>query len=210
MTDPLAGPASASSRGKSQTGRFMVLLNLAVLVVNFVLVVAHSDTQERVLRATTRMACDSPAPPWLRARAFADLSRREASGRRGALDARRVADAGGRTGAQGGAQHSLGGAIGQVPHARLLKYLARVEGLDALSSPQLDAVYGALEHTCRALLQASERVRRRKHGGAGARRSAEQARERIEQDVANRLRQAQIQDDQLLARLVRVVVSSAG
>jgi len=173
--------------------RVPLLLNLAILVVNFILIVAHTDSQERVLRATTRMACESPVPGWLRSRETDSLDYRDESSSTAA-----------------GMSDAEAGAIGQVPHARLLKYLSRVRGLDTLSSAQLDAVYAALEHTCRALLDAGKRVRSTPRGGAAARRSATEARERIEREVADRLRGAQIQDDRLLARLVRVVVSSAG
>ncbi|MHC4955736.1 MAG: hypothetical protein ACYTGZ_17935 [Planctomycetota bacterium] len=168
--------------------RLVLLLNVAVLIVNFVLVIAASDSQERVLRATTRMACECPALPSPYLRTEAPDSTAADRPERGAI----------------------GGAIGQVPHIRLLKYLSRVDGLDSLSGKQLNAVYSALEHCCRALVEAGDRVRRAPTGGAAARRSAEAARERVEQEVADRLRAAEIQDRGLVARLVRVVVSSAG
>ena len=43
--------------------RLVLLLNLAILIVNFVLIIAASDSQERVMRATTRMACEPAALP---------------------------------------------------------------------------------------------------------------------------------------------------
>lgn len=187
-------PRTASSGTPSRIPRVPLLLNLAILVVNFILIVAHTDSQERVLRATTRMACETPAPRYWRSR---ELGWEDDDSVASSSKSDRNRDA-------------MAGTIGQVPHARLLKYLSRVQGLDALSSAQLDAVYSALEHTCRALLEAGERVRSTPRGGAAARRTAAEARERIEREVTDRLRGAQIQDDRLLARLVRVVVSSAG
>jgi len=185
-----------------------LLLNLAILVVNFILIVAHTDSQERVLRATTRMACETPAPRYWRSRGESPRSRGESPRSRelGWEDDDSVAS----SSKSDRNRDAMAGTIGQVPHARLLKYLSRVQGLDALSSAQLDAVYSALEHTCRALLEAGERVRSTPRGGAAARRTAAEARERIEREVTDRLRGAKIQDDRLLARLVRVVVSSAG
>ena len=185
---------SPDSGTPTRIPRVPLLLNLAILVVNFILIVAHTDSQERVLRATTRMACEMPAPGYVRSR---ELGWEDDGSVASSSKSDRNRDA-------------MAGTIGQVPHARLLKYLARVQGLDTLSSAQLDAVYSALEHTCRALLEAGERVRSTPRGGAAACRTAAEARERIEREVADRLRGAQIQDDRLLARLVRVVVSSAG
>ena len=184
--------------------RLPLLLNLVVLIVTVVVVVAHSDSQERVLRATTRMACEVTAAPspWYR-----DSVTQSGAG----TQARAVSGGGAINGAINGA---IRGGIGQVSHIRLLKYLARVDGLEQLSPSQLDAVYEALEHCCRVLVEAGGGVRERSVnrslGGAGARRSAEAARDRAEREVESRLRAAAIPDGELLARLVRVVVSSAG
>ena len=176
--------------------RLPLLLNLVVLIVTVVVVVAHSDSQERVLRATTRMACEVTAAPSLWYRHAADQRRAADQERDEAVDG------------------AIRGGIGQVSHIRLLKYLARVDGLEELSPSQLDAVYEALENCCRVLVEAGGGVRERSVnrslGGAGARRSAEEARDRAEREVESRLRAAAIPDGELLARLVRVVVSSAG
>jgi len=182
--------------------RLPLLLNLVVLIVTVIVVVAHSDSQERVLRATTRMACEVTAAPspWFR----------------GVADPREAADPRGDETRIGGVaiDGAIRGGIGQVSHIRLLKYLARVDGLEELSPSQLDAVYEALENCCRVLVVAGGGVRERSVnrslGGAGARRSAEEARDRAQREVESRLRAAAIPDGELLARLVRVVVSSAG
>jgi len=178
-----------SRKGWPVNSQLTLLLNLAVLIVTVIVVVAHADSQERVLRATTRMVCDSPLP-----RDVVDRYAQEATLAR----------------QRGAADGAIGGAIGQVSHIRLLKYLSRVDGLEALSPGQLEAVYEALEDCCRVLVEAGVRVRRTSTSGARARSSAEAARERAEQQVTRRLRAAAIPEGELLARLVRVVVSSAG
>jgi len=153
--------------------RVACLLNLLILIVNFVLVCVHTETDVRVLRAATRAAA---APiPWR-------VSERRPDRANG--DAR-------------------AGAIGPIPHTRLLKFLALLEGAEALSAPQREAVYEALAHCCEELPRAAELVRA--SGG-----DPRAVRERVEHEVADRLRAAAIADDAIVARLVRVVVASAG
>ncbi|MHC4939324.1 MAG: hypothetical protein ACYTHK_10175 [Planctomycetota bacterium] len=91
--------------------------------------------------------------------------------------------------------------IGAVPHTRLLKFLALLD--TELPAPQREAVFAALEHCCVELPRAAALVRA--SGG-----DPRVARTRIEHEVADRLRGAAIADDETLARLVRIVVSSAG
>ena len=175
--------------------RLPLLLNLIVLIVTVVVVVAHTESQDRVLRVTTRMACESPPP--LRWPVRQDAQAGDPEG-------------GDRAEEAGASPGAISGAIGQLSHIRLLKYLARVDGIDQLSADQLEAVYAALEECCHALVEAERSVRTVSGGGAGARRAAAAARSRVEDAVAHRLRAADVPDGALLARLVRVVVSSAG
>jgi len=158
--------------------RVPLLLNLLILVVNFVLLCAHADSDARVLRATTR-AAEIPLfrPRWTPVSASGAVANRDTT-----------------PGARG--------AIGPIPHTRLLKFLARLDGSAELSGPQREAVYDALAHCCEALPRAARSVR----SGRGDPRVA---RDRIEREVADRLRSARIRDEEL-ARLVRVVVASAG
>ena len=149
--------------------RSVCLLNLLILVVNFVLVCVHSDTEVRVLRATTRAA----AAPVVRVRPVGREYRDSAD------------------------------AIGPIPHTRLLKFLALLDGALDLSAAQREAVYEALAHCCEALPRAAESVR--SSGG-----DARAARDRVEREVGALLRAAAIEDDATVARLVRVVVASAG
>jgi len=144
--------------------RIPLLLNLLVLVVNFVLVCAIAENDARAAAAPLPAPVLRPAPPPNRAN---------------------------------------DGAIGPVPHTRLLKFLARLDGAADFSRPQHEAVYDALAHCCAAMPRAAEGVRR-------TRGDPRAARARIEAEVAARLRAAEFRDDAVVARLVRVVVASAG
>jgi len=192
--------------------RLPLLLNLAVLIVTVVLVVAHTDAQDRVLRVTTRMACE-PAPlpygtgPQRMGSVGVGVGR---AAFRDAPESGEGASGEGASGVGASGDGAIPGAIGQLSHIRLLKYLARVDGLEELSAAQLEAVYGALEDCCRLLVQAGRGVRAAPAGGADTRRSAAATRSRVEDTVERRLREAAIPEGELLARLVRVVVSSAG
>jgi len=92
--------------------RIPLLLNLLVLVVNFVLVCAIAENDDRALRVTTRAAAAPLPAPVLRP----------------APPPNRAND----------------GAIGPVPHTRLLKFLARLDGAADFSRPQREAVYDAM------------------------------------------------------------------
>ena len=154
--------------------RIPLLLNVLILIVNFVLVCVLAENDGRALRATARAAA-APIPmpvfrPEVRSAPPANRASRDA--------------------------------IGPIPHTRLLKFLARLDGAGDFSRPQREAVYDALAHCCAAMPRAAEGVRR-------SRGDPRLARERIEREVAARLRAAAFRDD-AVARLVRVVVASAG
>jgi len=159
--------------------RTPLLLNLVILLVNFVLLVAHAASEDRVFRAA-RQSAAAPAP-WRR------------------LVHRPVAT----PGFDGSdTNRATGGAIGPIPHTRLLKFLSVADDADELSPAQREAVVDALEACCRSLRSASAAWLRETE-------NPRTARERIVRDVAARLRAAELPDD-ALARLVRVVVASAG
>ena len=151
--------------------RSAVLLNLAILLVNFLLVCVHSEAEGRVLRVATRMPAARPILRWRPAPSEPDRD----------TD---VANA-------------------PVPHTRLLKYLARLDEFDELTSDQREALYTALDHCCDEFAEGVELVRR-SHSEPRV------VHDRVRASVAARLRAVDIDDDERLARLVRVVVASAG
>ena len=170
-----------------------LVLNLLILIVNFVLICVHSEAEVRVLRIATRAPAAQPILRWRpRDPDFPDSAsraNRDRVFRDGPVRDRPIRD--------------RPGAIGPVPHTRLLKFLSHLDGVDELSRPQRDAIYAALEHCCSAFPAGAELVR-------VSRSDPRAVREQVERQVADRLRAADIRDDAQLARLVRVVVASAG
>ena len=160
--------------------RTPLLLNLVILLVNFVLLCANAASDDRMFRAARRSAA---APvPWRR------LVTAVPESPPGSHPPH--------------ANRATPGAIGPIPHTRLLKFLAVADGGNELSPAQRAAVVDALESCCRSLRSASQAWLR-------AVEDPRAARERIVRDVTDRLRAAQLPDE-ALARLVRVVVASAG
>jgi hypothetical protein len=94
--------------------------------------------------------------------------------------------------------------------ARLVKFLARAEELDRLTPAQVDALYLAHDHCRSELEEGGERLRRAAHGGARTRRLLGDLRARVRRNVEDTFRAADVSDRELLARLVRVVLASAG
>lgn len=168
--------------------RSSVLLNLLILVVHFVLIAAQTETEGRFMRATMRVH----AIPAVRLPALSGV----------ALPVRVRSDDSVLSRSQ-----AAGGAIGTISHARLAKYLARLEqersGSIALTAAQRDAVFEALAQCGRDYAAAAARWR-----SDPAKWRAKY--ETVEHTVMQRLRSAAIRDEAKLARLVRIVVSSAG
>jgi len=164
--------------------RVSLLLNLLILVVHFVLIVAQTETEGRFLRAVARAHAIPASFPRVFPRPSQDVSSGEAD--RGAIGV---------------------GANVAISHARLAKYLARTaherSRLAELSPDQRDAVFEALAQCGRDYAAAAMRWR-----NDPDRWRAEY--DTVERAVAERLRSAAIQDKTTLARLVRIVVSSAG
>jgi hypothetical protein len=166
-----------------------LLLNLLILVVHFVLIAAQTETDGRFMRAAVQAhAIPAAFPrvfPNVSARVFAAGDGRESNGR----------------GANGR------GANVAISHARLAKYLARTgpgrSDLAALSPEQRVAVFEALAQCGRDYAAAASHWRDDPDGWRAEFETAEHA-------VAKRLRSAAIEDEATLARLVRIVVSSAG
>lgn len=148
--------------------RVMLLLNLAVLVVNFALTCGATETQVRVLRSTARTLA---TPSTLR--------------RLGPPPERR---------------------LGAVPLARFVKYLARLDRRQQLTPPQVAALYRALEDCAAELTRGGRRLRVVRDDGDHARRLVE----RVQQRIAATLKAADVPEGETLARLVRVVMASAG
>lgn len=145
--------------------RVVLLLNLAILVSNFVVSLGATETQVRLVRTTARAAFDGPvAAP--------------APGARG-------------------------------PATRLVKYLGRLERLADLTPRQVRALCLALDDCSDELAQGGEALRRGLRG-AHAQRLLGDLRARVERKVESTLRAADVADGELLARLVRIVVASAG
>ena len=158
--------------------RVILLLNLAVLVVNFFVSLGATETQARVLRTTARVAFSQPLvlPPRPHpAPAAPAPTVREPS-----------------------------------PMARLVKFLARSEELDRLTPAQVDALYLAHDY-CRQELEAEgDKLRGAAYGGAHTRRLLGDLRARVRRNVEDTFRAAEVSDREVLARLVRVVLASAG
>lgn len=153
--------------------RVILLLNLAVLVVNFLVSLGATETQTRVLRTTARVAFSQPlVPP--------------------------VSPLPGSTASRSG------------PTARLVKFLARAEELDRLTPAQVDALYDAHDYCRHELEQVGEELRGAAFGGARMRRLLGDLSARVRRQVEDTFRAAEVSDRELLARLVRVVLASAG
>lgn len=158
--------------------RVILLLNLAVLVVNFFVSLGATETQAHVLRTTARVAFSQPLVP------------------------RRVPVP--ETAAPPPA------APEPAPTARLVKFLARSEELDRLTPAQVDALYVAHDHCRQALEEGGGRLRGAAYGGARTRRLLGDLRARVRRNIEDMFRAAEVSDRELLARLVRVVLASAG
>ena len=157
--------------------RVILLLNLAVLVVNFFVSLGATETQTQVLRTTARVAFSQPLVP--RSRPPAPLPPGPVS-------------------------------LDPSPTARLVKFLARSEELDRLTAAQVDALFGAHDY-CRAELEeGGVKLRGAAYGGARTRRLLGDLRARVRKSVEDTFRAADVSDRELLARLVRVVLASAG
>ena len=148
--------------------RVTLLLNLAILVVNFALACGATETQVRVLRSTARTLATPSVPRWL-----------------GPPPERR---------------------LGAVPLARFVKYLARLDRTQRLTPPQVAALYRALEDCAAELTRGGRRLRVVRDDGDHARRLVE----RLERRIAATLKAADVPEGETLARLVRVVMASAG
>ena len=156
--------------------RVILLLNLAVLVVNFFVSLGATEAQTQVLRTTARVAFSQPLVPRPRPHPVpAAPTVREPS-----------------------------------PMARLVKFLARSEELDRLTPAQVDALYLAHDY-CRHELEAEGgKLRGAAYGGAHTRRLLGDLRARVRRNVEDTFRAAEVSDREVLARLVRVVLASAG
>ena len=128
--------------------RVTLLLNLAILVVNFALACGATETQVRVLRSTARTLATPSVPRWL----------------------------------------------GPPPERRLG------------AVPQVAALYRALEDCAAELTRGGRRLRVVRDDGDHARRLVE----RLERRIAATLKAADVPEGETLARLVRVVMASAG
>jgi hypothetical protein len=102
------------------------------------------------------------------------------------------------------------GEAASVPRTRLLKYLARLEELDRLSPQQVAAVCRAFEAACEGLSDPDALARVRGLGGPDASRLVAGMDDRVRSQVAETLRAADVPEGELLHKLVRIVVSSAG
>jgi len=151
--------------------KITLLLNVAVLVTNFVVCLGATETQVQVARAAVRTVCAVPCAPRIPPPPAAPPP---AAG------------------------------------ARLVKCLARLDGLDRLTPAQVEALFLAHDHCRRELAAGGERLLAAAHDGARARAHVEALRARVSRDVAATLKAAQVPDGELLARLVRVVMASAG
>ena len=171
--------------------QLILLLNLAVLVVNFFLAWGSSESQQRVLRATARASFQAPIPP-----RFARVPLRADSGPFG--------------GPPGSANATASGRVGGVPRARLVKYLYKLSALERLSARQVEALLRGLAYSCREFSSASDRLGEARFDGAGARAIIGQAHHRIRNELESSLRGAALDDSELLGQLVRIVLSSAG
>jgi hypothetical protein len=87
-----------------------------------------------------------------------------------------------------------------------VKYLARFDRTHQLTAPQVAALYRALEDCAAELTRGGRRLRVVRDDGDHARRLVE----RIERKVAETLKAADVPEGETLARLVRVVMASAG
>jgi hypothetical protein len=153
--------------------RVTLLLNLAILVVNFALACGATETQVRVLRSTARTLATPSVPSRLGLRRLGPPPERR---------------------------------LGAVPLARFVKYLARLDGTQRLTPPQVAALYRALEDCAAELTRGGRRLRVVRDDGDHARRLVE----RLERRIAATLKAADVPEGETLARLVRVVMASAG
>jgi hypothetical protein len=96
------------------------------------------------------------------------------------------------------------------PMARLVKFLARSEELDRLTVAQVDALFDAHEYCRHELEEGGVKLRGAAYGGARTRRLMGDLRARVRRNVEDTFRAAEVSDRELLARLVRVVLASAG
>ena len=101
-------------------------------------------------------------------------------------------------------------AVVRVPAARFVKYLGRLERLPDLTPGQMRALCLALEYCCDELARGGAALRRRPPGGADARLFLGDLHARVHRNVESTLRAADVADGELLARLVRIVLASAG
>ena len=155
--------------------RVILLLNLAVLVVNFFVSLGATEAQTRVLRTTARVAFSQPLVLPARPRPRPAPAAREPS-----------------------------------PMARLVKFLARSEELDRLTPAQVDALYLAHDYCRHELEEGGVKLRGAAYGGAQTRRLLGDLRARVRRNVEDTFRAAEVSDREVLARLVRVVLASAG
>jgi len=158
--------------------RVILLLNLAVLVVNFFVSLGATETQAQVLRTTARVAFSQPLvlpPRPLPAPKAPAPAAREPS-----------------------------------PTARLVKFLARSEELDRLTPAQVDALFLAHDYCRHELEEGGGKLRGATYGGADTRRLLGDLRARVRRNVEDSFRAAEVSDREVLARLVRVVLASAG
>lgn len=158
----------------------LLLLNVAVLAVNFALSLGATDTQAKVLRTTARLGCGAPVVAVRAAPAPAPAP-----------------------------APPLHPAAPDAPTARLVKFLARAEELDGLSPRQVEAVRQAAVG-CRRALARSAAALRGAVDGARARRALGDVEARVRREVAAALRAARVPEGEVLARLVRIVMASAG
>jgi hypothetical protein len=153
----------------------VLLVNLAVLVVNFVVAWSTTDSHVCVLRTSARVAHSAP----LLAPAAPEVRAREEE-------------------------------AASVPRTRLLKYLARLEEIDRLSPQQVAALCRAFEAACEGLSDPDALARVRGLGGPAASRLVAGMDDRIRRQVSETLRAADVPEGELLQKLVRIVLSSAG
>lgn len=127
--------ASAPGSRPPLSGRWVVLLNLLILVVHFALIAAHTQTEERFLRAAVRAHALPASRPLVRR---VPLERSPGESRQ------LVADP---------------GASASYAHARLANFLSHVEPPPQLSGEQRRAVFRALSECGGAFQRAAVRWR---------------------------------------------------
>ena len=148
-----------------------LVLNAAILLVNFAVSLGSTDTQIQIARAAVRTVAEpapAPAPP-----------------------AAPVEDP-------------------RAPAVRLVKYLARLRGLETLSPDQIEALRLAHDYCWQELTSGGEQLRGADYDGARTRIVLSELRARVSRNVEATLKAANVPEGELLARLVRIVMASAG